>query len=42
MASKKIAETTLEHVPKVDVERFLSLMDKLYTSGMVSTEAIKR
>ena len=42
MASKKIAEMALEPVPKADVERFLLLMDKLYTSSMVSTEAIKR
>jgi len=39
IASKKIAETALEHAPKADVERFLLLMDK---SNMVSTEAIKR
>jgi hypothetical protein len=42
MALKKIAETALEHAPKADVKRFLFLMDKLYTSSMVSTEAIKR
>jgi hypothetical protein len=42
MASKKIAEAALEHAPKADIERFLLLMDKLYTSSMVSTEAIKR
>lgn len=42
MASKKSAETALEHAPKADVERFLLLMDKLYTSNTVSTEAIKR
>jgi hypothetical protein len=28
MASKKIAETALEHASKADVERFLLLMDK--------------
>ena len=42
IASKKIAETASEYAPKADVERFLLLMDKLYTSSMVSTEAIKR
>jgi hypothetical protein len=42
MASKKIAETALENTPKADVERFLLLIDKLYTSSMVNTEAIKR
>ena len=41
-ASKKAAETALEHAPKAYVERFLLLMDKLYTSSIVSTEAIKR
>jgi hypothetical protein len=42
MASKKIAEMALEHTPKAGVERFLLLMDKLYTSSMVSTGAIKQ
>jgi hypothetical protein len=42
MASKKIAEIALEHTPKAGVERFLLLMDKLYTSSMVSTGAIKQ
>jgi hypothetical protein len=41
MASKRIAETALEHAPEADVERFLLVMNKLYTSSMVSTEAIK-
>jgi hypothetical protein len=41
-ASKKVAETALEHTPKADVERSLLLMYKLYTSSMVSTEAIQR
>jgi hypothetical protein len=42
IASKKIAEKALEHVPKADIERVLLLMDILYTSSMASTEAIKR
>jgi hypothetical protein len=42
MTSKKIAETALEYAPKADVERFLLLMDKLYTSSIVGREAIKR
>jgi hypothetical protein len=41
-ASKKVAETALEHTPKADVERPLLLMYKLYASSIVSTEAIKR
>jgi hypothetical protein len=41
MASKKIAETALEHALETDVERFLLLIYKLYTSSMVSIEAIK-
>ncbi len=40
MASKKIAETALEYAPNADIERFLFFMDKLYTSSMISTEAI--
>ncbi len=40
--SKKVTETALEHAPKADVERSLLLMYKLYTSSMVSKEAIKR
>ena len=42
MASKKIAEMALEHTPKTGVEKFLLLMDRLYTSSMVSTGAIKQ
>jgi len=42
MASKKIAETSLEHALKAGVERFLLLIDKLYTSSIVSMEAIKQ
>jgi hypothetical protein len=42
MASKKIAETALEHAPKADVERTLFLMDELHTSNMVSTKAVRR
>jgi hypothetical protein len=42
MASKKIAEAALKHAPKPDVERSLFLMDELYTSSMVSTEALSR
>jgi hypothetical protein len=42
MALKKTVETALEHAPKADVERFLLLMDKLYASSIVNTEAIKR
>jgi hypothetical protein len=38
---KKIAETALKHALEADVERFLLLIDKLYTN-MVSTGAIKR
>jgi hypothetical protein len=38
MASKKIAEAALEHAPKADKERSLFLMDKLYTSSIVSNE----
>jgi hypothetical protein len=41
MASKKIAETALKHAPKADVERSLLLMDELYTSSIVSTEAVR-
>jgi hypothetical protein len=40
--SKKVIETALEHAPKADIERSLLLMYKLYTSSIVSTEAIKR
>ena len=40
MVSKKIAETALEYAPNADIERFLFFMDKLYTSSMISTEAI--
>lgn len=42
IASKKIAETSLEHALKAGVERFLLLIDKLYTSSIVSMEAIKQ
>jgi hypothetical protein len=42
MVSEKIAETALERALKADAERFLLLMDKLYTSSMASREAIKR
>jgi len=41
-ASKKVAETALEHAPKADVEGSLLLMYKLYANSMVSTEAFKR
>jgi hypothetical protein len=41
MGSKKIAETELKHALEADVERFLLLMDKLYTN-IVNTGAIKR
>jgi hypothetical protein len=30
------------HAPKADVERSLFLMDELYTSSMVSTEAVRQ
>jgi hypothetical protein len=42
MESKKIIEIALEYALKADIERLLLLMDKLYTSSIVSTEAIKR
>jgi hypothetical protein len=41
MALKKIAETALEHAPKADVKRSLFLMDELYTSSIVSKEAVR-
>jgi hypothetical protein len=40
--SKKVTETALEHTLKADIERSLLLMYKLYTSSIVSIEAIKR
>jgi hypothetical protein len=40
--ASKITETALEYTLKAEIERFLLLIDKLYTSSMVSTEAIKR
>jgi hypothetical protein len=40
MASKKITETALEYTLNINIERFLFFMDKLYTSSIVSTEAI--
>ena len=41
MASKKLAEMAMEHAPKADVERSLFLMDKLYISSMVKTDAVR-
>jgi len=40
IVSKKIAEMALEYTPNADIERFLFFMDKLYTSSIISTEAI--
>jgi hypothetical protein len=41
-ASKKVAETALEHAPKAEVEGPLLLMYELYANSIVSTEAIKQ
>jgi hypothetical protein len=32
----------LEHTPKADVKRSLFLIDKLYISSIVSTEAVRQ
>jgi hypothetical protein len=41
VTSKKIAETALEHALQADIERSLFLIDKLYTSSIVSTESVR-